>query len=365
MTDETRTESLPVYTGGDLLRDLGLDDAAVRPPEALEKLRVTPELAAALLNEALHWREMPAAVETGHDLLTEETRGLAGLVVIGAPPGTGKSTLCSCWAASALKAGRAVLYLACEEPRVAVFERVAKALAASRYDSLMRGELPFYLTDVKTQFGLDDPEGFAALCANLPAPEGKGAVVIVDSLHVASTVFPSGDATTRVSRIMDALRAGANVREVDSLIATAHVNREAIKGARPSMQALRDSSTIEHAADQILIAFPALREGNKPVTPKELQQAAKATSNSGAEILRKALESLPPVPAYYPDGVKAQSPNDYFAVRLWLKKNRFFGSRSGEYDFLISGVRCHVAPVPAGLIGGRGQFYFGEKALEE
>jgi archaellum biogenesis ATPase FlaH len=361
MTNETRAEA--PYTGEDLLHDLGLD--VVRPPETLEKLRVTPELAAALLNEALHWREMPAVVDTGHHLLTEETRGLAGLVVIGAPPGTGKSTLCSCWAADALKAGRAVLYLACEEPRVAVFERVAKALSASRFDDLMRGELSFYLTDVKTQFGLDDPEGFAALCANLPMQEGKGAVVVVDSLHVASTVFPTGDATTRVSRIMDALRAGANVRQVDALIATAHVNREAIKGARPSMQALRDSSTIEHAADQILIAFPALREGNKPVTPRELLQAARTSSGSGTDSLRKALDALPPVPPYYPDSVRAQSPGDYFAVRLWLKKNRFFGSRSGEYDFLLSGVRCHVLPVPAGLIGGRGPFYFGEKALDE
>lgn len=361
------TESTPsTFTPEAFERELQLDSAS-----PLASLRIGPAQATALLEQVLRWREMPPVLETGHPGLTNDTRGLAGLVILGAPPGTGKSTLCSYWAAQALKAGRSVLYLACEESRVAVFERVVKALGPWGMEHLLKPPgLSFYLTDVKAEFGLDDPAGFAALCARLPlGSRGEGAVVLVDSLHVASTVLPTGDTISRVSRIVDALRAGANVPTVASLLATAHVSRESIKESRPAMQALRDSSTIEHAADQILIGLSLLRQGNRPVTPADLlTHKPKSPGRSAAdpiERLRLQLAQLPPIPSYYPEALRNHYDADYAVLRLWLKKNRFFGPKNHHYDFLVSGLRCHLLPLESELLAGSKAFYFGEKPLDE
>jgi replicative DNA helicase len=209
---------------------------------------------------------------TGFRTLDEACRGgfrPGRRVFLGAPPGSGKTTVGLGWALDWALAGAHVAVLAIDESAADLLVRLGQMLGLER-DALEAGEqstlerLRAELRGIPTLVLLDGDDGASvetAVRVLHRRPAGSAAAILLDSLQSAQGAG-SDDAQSpreRVDRVLAAIRRAS--AEGIVVVATSELSRGAYRSRDPrdrieDLAAGKESGGIEHVAQTLLILRP-------------------------------------------------------------------------------------------------------------
>lgn len=227
-------------------------------------------------------------ISTGMPLIDQAIGGLAPgrLVVLGARPKIGKTSLAAQWGLTAARDARA----AGKEGKVLMFslEMRGRAIAyrmlahATKFDigELMHGKINSYMydkmADVRDEhrdvpFFIDETarNSFAAITASIRAQARRGTIllVIIDYLQKIKTERVKGESRTdELGRITGTLQEMALANNLPVLLLS-QLNRDNEKGEgrRPQLSDLRGSGDIEQDADQVILLHREIRKAGPTV----------------------------------------------------------------------------------------------------
>lgn len=270
---------------------LGLADGTVQT--GFESMRTVAPRALALLERIQSARGGVTGVASGFADLDRITRGLqpGTLVVVGARPGVGKTSLASNIAYHAAEQGTSVGFFSLEMPSEELFLR--QVAAATRIDShRIQGG---YLSDrewarVSEAIGriaemsvyIDETPAIKIFAVRSRARRLKAerhlGLLVIDYLQLMET--PSGEnRATAIGVITAALKSLAKELKIP-IVLLSQLNRDSIKGERPrkpQLSDLRESGSIEQDADIVML----LHRGDVEAEP-DLTELIIAKHRNGA-----------------------------------------------------------------------------------
>jgi len=192
------------------------------------------------------------------------------LVVVGARPGGGKSTMGTNLAAHmAGRHGHGVLIISPEMPRMEVVQRITACEASVNVSDLINGQLDerqwgnirdAYDAAAALPIVVDDDSMPTVASIRSHAAEAKSrypdlALIVVDYLQLMS--IPDAPKGSSRATALGIVTRGLKVlaRETSTcVVAMAQLNREGVKnGNKPTMGDLRESGSIENDADQVIL----------------------------------------------------------------------------------------------------------------
>ena len=207
------------------------------------------------------------------------TGGLAGLVVIGGGPGTGKTALAIQAAQNYAKESGPVIYLAYEQGPAGFFHRILQRVSGKpthKHRQLVQSEagegdvlqlekeinlMPYlHLEGLPAGNEGLDPEELKKNIGTLQEVAGKRALVVVDSLHYT----PLGEGSDRLDgkRYIDkSLRIFSELQQATkaTVVCIAHQTKAEVKDKDSGLMSFSGSGTIAYAAD---IAIQLVRNDN-------------------------------------------------------------------------------------------------------
>lgn len=220
-------------------------------------------------------RKAGPAVDTTITALNRVIGGLSGLVIMGGPPGCGKTALAVQIAISHAKQGGGVIYCGFEEGPAGFFSKLmqretgisrkdqATALkegwnkgSAADVSRAVEGEIKA-LADRLHIYGLPpagqgiDRKAIQEGAEVFAATTGLPALVVVDSLHY--TPLPGG-AMTDKGAIDAALRAWSEIQQATgaTVLLIGHQTKAEARGADNGLMAFSGSATIAYAVDMAI-----------------------------------------------------------------------------------------------------------------
>lgn len=220
-------------------------------------------------------------LRTGLPALDEKIGGLVPgrLVIVGARPGQGKSSLIAQIAVAAMDAGAGVLMFSLEMSGTELAARMVCSRAMIDSSAYMQGKLDangqakarraaktlngnFYIDETP---GLDIAE-LRLRAIRHRAKHGDLGLIVVDYLGLAKAAEAARDSRyLQVGAVSQGLKTLAKELQVP-VLAAHQINRDSEKGKtdeRPKLAQLRESGNIEQDADQVLLIWPYQKD---PVT---------------------------------------------------------------------------------------------------
>lgn len=214
----------------------------------------------------------PCGVVTGFDGIDDYLSGLkpGQLIVVGARPGAGKTSLGLCVALNAVEAGVPVLFASMEMPEAEIMDRALAARSGVPLRNIERGSLDgsqagrvtAAAAELKGQpFSLDcTPDLSAArLASEMRRAVRRRSVglVVVDYLQLMRPENPRENRNQQVGLLARRIKQAARMSGVPVLLAC-QLNREVEHrdGGKPRLGDLRESGEIEQHADAVLLLAP-------------------------------------------------------------------------------------------------------------
>lgn len=270
----------------------------------VERFDIEPEVLAAFesLREAYDNLDSDIGVRSGFRALDRLTRGWkpGELVIIGARPSAGKTTLASNQAAEAvLRQNAEVILYSLEMPKEQVMRNLLCAeaqidrdqfrrqqLAREDFKRLERAVTGFRKSKLSVRDNLRDVEGIAADLAQLSQGLHRPALVIVDYLQIVESRAATAEKRyAQVGAVSRALKLLAMQFRLP-VIALAQVSRELDKLERePVLADLRESGSIEQDADVVIFLHPTEQRKGYKATPTKCIIAKNRNGPLGSALL--------------------------------------------------------------------------------
>lgn len=207
------------------------------------------------------------------------TGGLAGLVVIGGGPGSGKTALAIQAAQNYAKEGGPVIYLAYEQGPAGFFHRIFQRISSKpthkHREIIQSEERQTYVAELEKEINLMpylqleglpaggkglDPEELKKNIAALQEVAGKRALVVVDSLHYTPLGLDS-DRLDGKRYIDKSLRIFSELQQATkaTVVCIAHQTKAEARDKDTGLMSFSGSGTIAYASD---IAIQLVRNDN-------------------------------------------------------------------------------------------------------
>lgn len=221
-------------------------------------------------NEKVRKNPEFAYCKTGYESLDQKLGGgmfRAGMYIVGARPGMGKTTLGINIAENISKFGKPVMFVSLEMGRVQIMAKRIGCSAGLPYTQIMNGTLPEQrvqeelplILDVlsKRPFYMTDKSKLTVVEIGRAARKIKDiSAIVIDYLGLLGVAQDQQRKTRyeQVTNISADIKALAKVLNIP-IIVLCQLNRESVRSAdkKPSLTDLRDSGAIEQDADAVIL----------------------------------------------------------------------------------------------------------------
>lgn len=208
----------------------------------------------------------PLGIPTGFTTLDTCLNGgwkAGDLILVGARPSVGKTSLALSFAVNAAKAGKKVLFFSIEMSALDIFEKLLSFVTGLNYTDIITGKIP----TEKLDQGIKKAAAYGISVAELSRATSTEVIevvkqqlleqeidlIIVDYLQFLRDKSKSGNDSVRVGQISKNLKTLARMTQIP-VIAPTQLNRKPEhRNGEPTLSDLRDSGELEQDADVVIM----------------------------------------------------------------------------------------------------------------